>query len=67
MAAVPSKLKSQGRISIGLEQGSSSERAADDFKDIHLAHFADKAPTPKSDAELKEGIRKAVRKRYARG
>ncbi|MCX6603924.1 MAG: AbrB/MazE/SpoVT family DNA-binding domain-containing protein [Acidobacteria bacterium] len=67
------------RRMLGLEPGSSLEWVAEDgrvavrragtysFKDIHLALFGGKTPAPKSDAELKEGIRKAVRKRYARG
>ena len=63
---------------LGLEPGSSLEWVAEHgrvmvqragtytFQDIHRALFGDKVPVSKSDAELKEGIRKAVRKRYAR-
>ena len=36
-------------------------------EDIHNALFSDGPPTPKSLDDLKEGIRKQVRKRHARG
>jgi AbrB family looped-hinge helix DNA binding protein len=36
-------------------------------EDIHHALFPDGPPTPKSLDDLKEGIRKQVRKRHARG
>lgn len=36
-------------------------------EDIHNALFPDGPPTPKSLDDLKEGIRKQVRKRHARG
>ena len=32
---------------------------------IHAALFSESPPDPKSDAELKEGIRKRMRKRHA--
>lgn len=35
------------------------------FEDIHQAIFK-KAPTPKSDAELKEGIRRRMKDKHAR-
>ncbi len=37
------------------------------FEDIHRAVFGGKTPQPHSLDELKEGIRRYVRKRYARG
>lgn len=37
-----------------------------DSKDIHRALFA-QTPAPKSDADLKAGIRRHMRKRHARG
>lgn len=36
-------------------------------EDIHQAVFGHEAPSPHSVADLKEGIRKHVRKRHARG
>jgi len=36
-------------------------------EDIHRALFGAKAPQPRSVDELKEGIRRYARKRYARG
>jgi antitoxin PrlF len=36
------------------------------FEDIHAALFPDAPPEPKSTEELKEGIRKYIRKRHAR-
>jgi AbrB family looped-hinge helix DNA binding protein len=36
-------------------------------KDIHQALFGARKPKRKSDADLKEGIRNYVTKRYARG
>jgi antitoxin PrlF len=36
-------------------------------EDIHRALFRSKEPQPKTLAQLKEGIRDRVRKRYARG
>jgi len=37
------------------------------FEDIHRALFGARTPEPHSLDELKEGIRRYVRKRYARG
>lgn len=36
-------------------------------EDIYRALFAERKPEPKSLKQLKEGIRKLARKRYARG
>jgi AbrB family looped-hinge helix DNA binding protein len=36
-------------------------------EDIHRALFAERAPKSKSFAEMKEGIRRRARERYARG
>ena len=36
-------------------------------QDIHKALFRDKSPSTRSVPELKDGIRKAMRKRHARG
>jgi AbrB family looped-hinge helix DNA binding protein len=36
-------------------------------EDIHRALFAERAPKSKSLAEMKEGIRRRARERYARG
>jgi AbrB family looped-hinge helix DNA binding protein len=36
-------------------------------EDIHRALFAGRAPAPRTVAEMREGIRRYVRKRYARG
>jgi antitoxin PrlF len=36
-------------------------------EDIHHAVFPDRAPTPKTLGEMKEGIRRRIRKRHARG
>jgi len=36
-------------------------------EDIHRALFAGGAPKPKTLAEMKEGIRRRARERYARG
>lgn len=35
-------------------------------QEIHKALFADKTPKRRTVAELKEGVRKAIRKRHAR-
>jgi hypothetical protein len=35
-------------------------------EDIHRAVFPDRAPKAKSLAELKEGLRRSIRKRHAR-
>jgi AbrB family looped-hinge helix DNA binding protein len=37
------------------------------FEDIHRAIFGEKKPEPRTLDELKDGIRRYVRKRYARG
>ncbi len=37
------------------------------FEDVHRALFPDRAPTPRTLEELKEGRRTYVRKRRARG